>query len=167
MASECVNLLDTKCFDKNVAIKFDVVKAFDTLNWDFLCRFLIAVGLNSTFVQWVSSILTSVRLYILCFGIQVGFFECSHGGRGDPLSIFFFFFTPCKGGYWSLVHLFETGKVKAISSTRAAEISSHILLAIISWFYVREQSHNGATCSFLWWVWIKFRKLVNKASHVY
>ncbi|XP_004306169.1 PREDICTED: uncharacterized protein LOC101307720 [Fragaria vesca subsp. vesca] len=33
---ECVNLLDTKCRGGNVAIKFDVAKAFDTLNWGFL-----------------------------------------------------------------------------------------------------------------------------------
>lgn len=36
LTSECVNLLDRKCERGNVAVKFDIKKAFDTLDWNFL-----------------------------------------------------------------------------------------------------------------------------------
>ena len=51
LASECVNLLDNKGRGGNVAIKFDVAKAFDTLNWDFLRRVLKAFGFHATFIK--------------------------------------------------------------------------------------------------------------------
>ena len=91
LASECVNLLDNKCFGGNVAIKFDVAKAFDTLNWDFLDRVLRAFGFHDTFVQWVRVILSSARLSILFNGSPFRFFGCSRGVRQGILYPFFFF----------------------------------------------------------------------------
>lgn len=37
VASKAINLLDTKAWCGNVTLKVDIVKAFDTLNWDFFC----------------------------------------------------------------------------------------------------------------------------------
>ncbi|KAM2653782.1 hypothetical protein EV2_025374 [Malus domestica] len=87
LASECINLLDNICDGGNVAIKFDLAKAFDTLSWDFLTRVPQAFGFHSSFVQWISFILHSAHLSILFNGSPVGFFSCSRGVRqGDPLS---------------------------------------------------------------------------------
>lgn len=36
LTSECINLLDAKCLGGSVAVKFDIKKAFDTINWNFL-----------------------------------------------------------------------------------------------------------------------------------
>jgi len=36
LASEAVNVLDRRSFGGNLALKIDVSKAFDTLNWEFL-----------------------------------------------------------------------------------------------------------------------------------
>ncbi|KAK3221988.1 hypothetical protein Dsin_009013 [Dipteronia sinensis] len=38
LASDCVNVLHKKCYGGNVAIKIDIRKAFDTLDWKFLFR---------------------------------------------------------------------------------------------------------------------------------
>lgn len=35
IASEAVNMLDSKCFGGNVVLKFDIRKAFDTIDWCF------------------------------------------------------------------------------------------------------------------------------------
>lgn len=40
LASEGINLLDTKVWYDNLAFKVDIMKAFDTLNWDFLFKAL-------------------------------------------------------------------------------------------------------------------------------
>ncbi|KAL6179500.1 hypothetical protein ACLB2K_051015 [Fragaria x ananassa] len=49
--SECFNVLDSKGFGGNVAVKVDITKAFDTLSWDFLLHVLHAFGFNHTFVH--------------------------------------------------------------------------------------------------------------------
>ena len=129
LTSECVNLLDNKCRGGNVAIKFDVAKAFDTLNWDFLRRVLNAFGFHATFVEWISSILASARLSILFNGSPVGFFSCSRGVRqGDPLSPLLFCLAEevlSRG----ILRLVDMGHVQAISSPRAVKVPSHVLFA--------------------------------------
>ncbi|KAK9930542.1 hypothetical protein M0R45_027578 [Rubus argutus] len=87
LTSECVNLLDAPCIDGNVAIKFDIARAFDTLDWAFLLRVLTAFGFHAIFIDWIRTILASAKLSILFNGSPVGFFSCSRGVRqGDPLS---------------------------------------------------------------------------------
>ncbi|XP_058725545.1 uncharacterized protein LOC131596826 [Vicia villosa] len=54
LASEAFNLLDSKSWCGNVALKVDILKAFDTLNWNFLLQVLIRFGFNAKFYlgQW-------------------------------------------------------------------------------------------------------------------
>lgn len=53
LASEAINLLDYKTFGSNVALKFDIKKAFDTIDWDFLISVLDAFGFDAKFCNWV------------------------------------------------------------------------------------------------------------------
>lgn len=64
LTSECVNLLDRKCKCGNIAIKFDIKKAFDTLDWNFLLRVLTAFGFAPSFVTFVHNILRSAHLSV-------------------------------------------------------------------------------------------------------
>lgn len=41
------------------AIKIDLFKAFDSLNWDFIINMLIAAGFPSIFIDWVKGCITS------------------------------------------------------------------------------------------------------------
>lgn len=50
IASEAINLLDTKSFGGNVALKVDIAKAFDTLEWSFLIQVLKKFGFNDLFL---------------------------------------------------------------------------------------------------------------------
>ncbi|KAI9200065.1 hypothetical protein LWI28_002180 [Acer negundo] len=87
LASDCVNVLQKKCYRGNLAMKIDIRKAFDTLDWSFLCRVLQAFGFSSVFMDWIYGILRSSRLSILFNGVPEGYFCCSRGVRqGDPLS---------------------------------------------------------------------------------
>ncbi|KAI9201019.1 hypothetical protein LWI28_016717 [Acer negundo] len=49
LASDCVNVLQKKCYGGNLAMKIDICKAFDTLDWSFLFRVLQAFGFSSDF----------------------------------------------------------------------------------------------------------------------
>lgn len=68
LASEAFNMLDRKCFGGNVAIKVNVIKFFDTLNWNFLLKVLNCFGFSSKFFGWIYTILSSTRLFMLFNG---------------------------------------------------------------------------------------------------
>lgn len=81
-----VNLLDYKTFGGNLALKLDIKKAFDIVDWDFLLKVLQAYGFNSKFFHWISLILHSAKLSFSINGKSVGFISCKRGVRqGDPL----------------------------------------------------------------------------------
>jgi len=87
IASEALNILDKRQYGGNIALKVDISKAFDTLDWNFLIMVLHNFGFNTTFINWILAILQSARLSILVNGKAVGFFSFSRGVRqGDPLS---------------------------------------------------------------------------------
>ncbi|XP_019431994.1 PREDICTED: uncharacterized protein LOC109339078, partial [Lupinus angustifolius] len=77
LASEAINLLDYKTFGGNIAIKLDIKKAFDTLDWNFLIDTLMAFGFNNQFCNCIKVILHSARLSINVNGSNVSFFKCS------------------------------------------------------------------------------------------
>ncbi|XP_019432658.1 PREDICTED: uncharacterized protein LOC109339642 [Lupinus angustifolius] len=53
IASEAINLLDHKVFGGNLAIKLDIRKAFDTMDWCFLLDTLKAFGFCNKFCTWI------------------------------------------------------------------------------------------------------------------
>ncbi|KAK9286446.1 hypothetical protein L1049_014843 [Liquidambar formosana] len=81
LASECFNLLDNKCFEGNVGIKFDVIKAFDTIEWQFLLQVLDQFGFSRKFTGWIYILLKAAKLSILINGVPYGFFSCSRARR--------------------------------------------------------------------------------------
>jgi hypothetical protein len=95
LTSEAINVLQKRSFGGNLAIKVDIAKAFDTIQWSFLLRVLKAFGFNQKFCQWIHSILQSAKMSIAINGKQHGFFNCSRGVRqGDPSSLL-----PCRISY--------------------------------------------------------------------
>ena len=51
LASEAINLIDKKQFGGNVALKVDIKKAFDTLDWNFLIAVLRNFGFSPMFTD--------------------------------------------------------------------------------------------------------------------
>ena len=127
--SECINLLDRECKFGNIAIKFDICKAFDTLDWRFLLNVMTAFGFSPLFVDWISAILASATLSLLINGSVEGFFNCSRGVRqGDPLSPILFCLAEevFSRGVSSLV---ENGLIDPISTPLGVVPPSHVLFA--------------------------------------
>lgn len=61
-ASEAVNLLHKKVYGGNIALKVDIKKAFDTINWQFLVHVLHRFGFNQLFCDWILTILHSANI---------------------------------------------------------------------------------------------------------
>ena len=70
-----------------MAIKIDIRKAFDTMDWDFILSILENFGFSNIFCSWILNIFQSARISILINGSPKGYFGCSRCVRqGDPLS---------------------------------------------------------------------------------
>ncbi|PNY16800.1 ribonuclease H, partial [Trifolium pratense] len=129
LASEAINLLHNKSYGGNVAMKIDISKAFDTLEWPFLLKVLKQFGFNSTFCHWIEVILSSAHLSISINGTLNGYFNCSRGVRqGDPLSPLLFCLAEevLSRGISKLV--FE-GSLDLIKGSRNSLVPSHCLYA--------------------------------------
>ena len=87
MASENFNLLDYHSREGNMALKIDIKKAFDSMEWDFILEVLSCFGFSSLFYKWIHAIIISTKLSIIINGSPRGYFSCSRGLRQeDPLS---------------------------------------------------------------------------------
>ena len=129
LTSEAINVLNKKSFGGNMALKVDIEKAFDTLDWNFLLRVLKAFGFNDIFCNWIQSILASAKISISINGKLHGFFSCSRGVRqGDPLSPLLFCLAE-EVISRSTTKLVREGKLKLILGSRNNPVPSHILYA--------------------------------------
>jgi len=129
IASKAVNLLHKKAYGGNLALKIDVRKAFDTVNWKFLMHVLQCFGFTQVFCDWILTILHSAKISININGKVVGFFNCTRGVRqGDPLSPLLFCIAEevLSRGLDSLV---LEGRLTQMNATRTLFIPSHCLYA--------------------------------------
>ncbi|XP_019422999.1 PREDICTED: uncharacterized protein LOC109332473 [Lupinus angustifolius] len=128
-ASEAINLLDHKVFGGNLALKLDITKAFDTLDWKFLADTLTAFGFGGKFISWINSIMHSAKLSVVVNGKSYGYFSCSRGVRqGDPLSPLLFCLAEdvlSRG----ISNLCEENKISSIKGPRNLCTTSHVLYA--------------------------------------
>ena len=79
--------------DGDVALKLDISKAYDRVNWLYLKRRMQAMGFCAQWVNWMMLCIQTVS-YEFCFnGVKVGPIVPTRGIRqGDPLSPYLFLF---------------------------------------------------------------------------
>ncbi|GJU63113.1 hypothetical protein Tco_1244948 [Tanacetum coccineum] len=73
------------------AFKFDIQKAYDTVDWCFLGNILKGFGFHHTMIKWVMACVMTASFSISLNGDIHGFFKGKRGLRqGDPLSLYLF-----------------------------------------------------------------------------
>ena len=83
-------MFSKKVEEGNVAYKFDIHTAFNTMSCKFLLLVLTPFDFHPSFVDWISTILLSTMFFIRINDSLVDFFPCSRGVRqGDPLTLYF------------------------------------------------------------------------------
>ncbi|PNX72820.1 ribonuclease H, partial [Trifolium pratense] len=129
IASEAANLLHNKSYGGNLALKIDISKAFDTLEWSFILKVLKCFGFNNVFCNWIHVILQSAFLSVSVNGRSHGYFNCTRGVRqGDPLSPLLFCLAEDVLSR-SIFKLVADGKLDLIKATRNVNVPSHTFYA--------------------------------------
>ena len=142
ITSECFNLLDLKNQGGNVAIKIDIAKAFDTLDWGFLLKVLHSFGFNHTFIGWIHTILKSAKMSVVINGTPCGYFTCKRGVRqGDPLSPILFCLVE-EVLSRSLIDAAESGSLHLMAGPRGVSMPTHSLYADDIMLFCRGDKRN-------------------------
>ena len=81
MAQELVRGYGRTTLSSRCAIKIDLQKAFDTVDWNFLMQVLSIMNFPDIYIAWVSSCVTTSKFSLSINGGLVGFFKGARGLR--------------------------------------------------------------------------------------
>ena len=112
-----------------MALKLDMSKAYDKVEWNFLERAMLHLGFSGRFVATIMSCIKSVSYLVLLNGVPRSTIKPSRGLRqGDPLSPYLFLV--CAMGLQGLLHKAEVdGFLRGVSICRNGPHVSHLFFA--------------------------------------
>ena len=112
-----------------VAIKLDMSKAYDRVEWDYLKRVMEKMGFHAKWVQLIMACITTTHFSVIVNGNPTGYILPSRGLRqGDPLSPYLFLF--CAEGLTMLLRKAKTeGIIRGLVASRDGPCILHLLFA--------------------------------------
>ncbi|XP_048623656.1 uncharacterized protein LOC125592497 [Brassica napus] len=141
VAHEVFHALRTNpsCKAKFVAIKTDMSKAFDRVEWSFLEARLLKLGFSPKWVAWIKVCISSVSYQVLLNGEPKGHISPSRGIRqGDPLSPFLFILLT-EALISQIQGAEREGRITGLKIARNSPPVSHLLFADDSLFFCRAE----------------------------
>ena len=145
VAFELMHYLEHKKEGKDgfAAIKFDMSKAYDRLEWGFIKLVMIKMGFHEKWVELIMHCITSVTYSILVNGAAYGNITPTRGLRqGDPISPYIFLL--CADGFSSLIHdAARNHKINGVSICKGCPKITHLFFANDSLLFCKA---NGQEC---------------------
>ncbi|CAJ2628079.1 unnamed protein product [Trifolium pratense] len=145
VAIEVVHYMKTKTKGKigDVALKLDISKAYDRIEWDYLRGVMQKMGFCTQWIKWIMMCVESVDYSVLVNNNVAGPITPSRGLRqGDPLSPYLFII--CAKGLSALIRKAEArGDIHGIKICRNAPIISHLLFADDCFLFFRASSNEA------------------------
>jgi hypothetical protein len=91
LAQELVRNYHRKDGKPRCTMKIDLMKAYNSVNWNFIIHFLFCFGFPLRFINWIKECITFPRFSISINGTLVGYFKGAKGlWQWDPLSSYLF-----------------------------------------------------------------------------
>lgn len=147
VAHEIIHALKVKrrCANSFMAIKTDITKAYDRLEWDFLQETLLNFGFDTQWVQWIMTCVRSTTFSVNINGSPHGFIQPERGIRqGDPLSPYLFIL--CAEVLSHMMKRAETqGLIRGIKISNESPSISHLLFADDSLFFCQANAKSCKT----------------------
>jgi hypothetical protein len=145
IAYESVHAMRKRKKGKNCvsAIKLDMMKAYDRVEWHYLQAIMLKLGFSADYVRLIMKCVTSVRFTIHANGEFLPYFTPSKGLRqGDPVSPFLFLI--CGEGFTSLLN-FDGGNYvdRGIRVTRRSPWVNHLLFTDDSLIFIKANSETA------------------------
>ena len=112
-----------------MALKLDMSKAYDRVEWSFLEQVMLKLGFCEEWVKLVMMCVTSVSFSVLVNGSPSGFIKPTRGIRqGDPLSPYLFLL--CAEGLTAMIRAAEIRRsISGMAACRGGSVVSHLLFA--------------------------------------
>ena len=128
VAFEVMNTISQKKIGKtwSIALKLDMSKAFDWVEWIFLEKIMTKMGFHPRWITMVMNCVTSVTYSIHINGVPRGRITPSRGlHQGDPLSPYLFLL--CAEGLSTLIHrASDVGTLRGLQVCKRSPHVTHI-----------------------------------------
>ncbi|WZZ92349.1 hypothetical protein YC2023_120928 [Brassica napus] len=126
----------------SMAIKTDMSKAYDRIEWSFLRNVLERFGFHNMWISWIMECVTSVSYSYLVNGAAQGRVTPSRGIRqGDPLSPYLFILcTEVLSGLCMKAQ--QKGEIIGVKVSRNSPAISHLLFADDTMFFTRTDARS-------------------------
>ncbi|KAL5570777.1 hypothetical protein UlMin_020374 [Ulmus minor] len=134
---ECLHAIKRRKTKKNyLALKLDMAKAYDRVEWDFIQRVMNKLGFSEVWIRKIMACISSVTYSFQFNGKRFGHLAPTRGlHQGDPLSPYLFLL--CGEGLSSLLHLYEQkGDIQGLRCGLRGPTISHLLFADDSLFFL-------------------------------
>lgn len=120
-----------------MALKLDISKAYDRMEWDFIACVMIKMGFPAIWIDRVMKCVTTVKYSFLVNGEATEILVPKRGVRqGDPLSPYLFLL--CAEGLGTLIRrAHSTNSIHGVRLSRNAPIISHLFFADDSVIFAR------------------------------
>lgn len=139
IAYEVMHMLKRKRREREayMALKLDMSKAYDRIEWGYLKAILIKMGFDERWVHLILQCVTTVSYTIVHARREVGPIVPTRGLRqGDPLSPYLFIL--CAEGLSAMLHQFERRKlIQGVKVCKQAPSITHMLFADDSYIYCK------------------------------
>ena len=126
-----------------MAVKTDITKAYDRLEWNFLEETMRRMGFHDKWITWIMKCISSVTFSVLINGSPEGFITPQRGIRqGDPLSPYLFIL--CAEVLSHLMNQAQfSRRLLGVKISNQAPAINHLLFADDSLFFSLANARSG------------------------